>query len=141
MLHEGALTVTRCTAAATARPTFVLDAGRKMACAARDLLADRGAEVHGPSDLVATATDAVPARPERHVDLPVLPTEIIAPALRHLIDVSESPMAGARTCTMSYAVLDQLLHHPLTDASVQAFTADWAALQMSLADTPTRSTV
>jgi transaldolase len=62
-----------------------------------------------------------------------VPTRIIAAALRHPIHVSESFKAGAHVCTMSYAVLDQLLHHPLTDAAVEGFTADWAALQASSA--------
>jgi transaldolase len=62
-----------------------------------------------------------------------VPTRIIAAALRHPIHVSESFKAGAHICTMSYAVLDQLLHHPLTDAAVEGFMADWAALQASLA--------
>jgi transaldolase len=73
-----------------------------------------------------------------------VPTRIIAAALRNPIHVTESFRAGAHLCTVSYAVLDQLLHHPLTDAAVEGFTADWAALQASLArpsDASARSAV
>lgn len=61
-------------------------------------------------------------------------TQIIAAALRNPIHVTESFKAGAQICTMSFALFNQLLHHPLTDAAVAGFTADWAALQQSLAD-------
>lgn len=65
-----------------------------------------------------------------------VPTRIIAAALRHPIHVSESFKAGAHICTMSYAVFDQLLHHPLTDAAIAGFSADWAALQASATPSP-----
>ncbi|MQA02868.1 MAG: hypothetical protein GEV07_09150 [Streptosporangiales bacterium] len=42
---------------ATARPTFAVDEAAKRADQARTLLADLGADVHGPSDLVMTADD------------------------------------------------------------------------------------
>ncbi|MGH7920603.1 MAG: transaldolase family protein [Candidatus Dormibacteraceae bacterium] len=56
-------------------------------------------------------------------------TKIISAALRNPIHVIESWKAGAHICTMSSAVLEQLLHHPLTDQAVEQFTRDWQQLQ------------
>lgn len=47
----------RVLAVATARPTFAVDAARQRADAARKLLADLGAAVTGPGDLVMTEAD------------------------------------------------------------------------------------
>lgn len=47
----------RVLAVATARPTFAVDAARQRATAARKLLAELGAEVVGPDDLVMTEAD------------------------------------------------------------------------------------
>jgi L-fucose isomerase-like protein len=47
----------------TARPTFAVDAARKLAADARALLVDLGAEVVGPADLVMTPEDVDAAKP------------------------------------------------------------------------------
>lgn len=62
-----------------------------------------------------------------------VPTRIIAAALRNPIHVSESFKAGAQICTMNAEVLEQLLHHPLTDRAVDLFAADWEKLQGAVA--------
>ena len=36
------------------------------------------------------------------------------------------PLIGADVCTIPPATLRQLVKHPLTDAGLQAFLADWA---------------
>ncbi len=56
---------------------------------------------------------------------------IIAAALRNPIHVIESWKAGAQICTMGWPVLEQLVHHPLTDQAVELFTRDWERLQQS----------
>lgn len=56
-------------------------------------------------------------------------TKIISAALRNPIHVIESWKAGAHICTMGYPVLEQLLHHPLTDQAVEMFSSDWEKLQ------------
>jgi transaldolase len=53
--------------------------------------------------------------------------QIISAALRNPIHVSESWRAGAHICTASWAVIEQCLSHPLTDAAVEGFTRDWEA--------------
>jgi transaldolase len=39
--------------------------------------------------------------------------------------VVEAAMAGAHIATMPFAVLEQLLKHPLTDAGLKKFLEDW----------------
>ncbi len=58
-----------------------------------------------------------------------VPTKIISAALRNPVHATESWKAGANICTMAYAVLEQLIHHPLTDQAVEQFTSDWEKLQ------------
>jgi transaldolase len=56
-------------------------------------------------------------------------TKIISAALRNPVHAAESWKAGAHICTMAYAVLEQLIHHPLTDQAVELFASDWEKLQ------------
>lgn len=55
-------------------------------------------------------------------------TEIIVAAIRHPTHVLESAMAGAEIGTMSYDVLKQLYHHPLTDLGIAQFLNDWKSV-------------
>ena len=48
-----------------------------------------------------------------------IPTEIIAASVRHPIHVTECALAGADIATVPYKVLEQMLHHPLTDAGIE----------------------
>jgi transaldolase len=61
-------------------------------------------------------------------------TQIISAALRNPIHVIESFKAGAQICTFGWPVLEQLLHHPLTDIAVDLFTKDWEKLQSQARD-------
>jgi transaldolase len=63
-----------------------------------------------------------------------VPTKIISAALRNPIHVIESFRAGAQICTFGWPVLEQLLHHPLTDIAVDLFTKDWEKLQSQARD-------
>jgi transaldolase len=42
--------------------------------------------------------------------------------------VSECALAGADIATVPYGVLEQMLHHPLTDAGIAKFQADYKAV-------------
>ena len=42
-------------------------------------------------------------------------TQILAASIRHPVHVLESAMAGADVATMPFKVMEQLIHHPLTD--------------------------
>jgi transaldolase len=52
-------------------------------------------------------------------------TEIIVAAVRHPTHVLESALAGAEVATMSFDVMEQLYHHPLTDLGIEIFLKDW----------------
>ncbi len=53
-------------------------------------------------------------------------TQILTAAVRHPLHVLEAALAGSDVCTMSYDVLEQLYHHPLTDIGIDIFLKDWA---------------
>lgn len=53
-------------------------------------------------------------------------TEILTAAVRHPLHVLEAALAGSDVCTMSFEVLEQLYHHPLTDIGIDIFLKDWA---------------
>ncbi|MEA2207050.1 MAG: transaldolase [Blastocatellia bacterium] len=52
-------------------------------------------------------------------------TEVLAASLRHPIHVIEAARMGSHIGTMPYKVLEQMLHHPLTDKGQDQFLADW----------------
>ncbi len=52
-------------------------------------------------------------------------TEIIAASTRHPIHVTHAAMAGSHIATVPYKVLEQMLHHPLTDSGIERFLKDW----------------
>ena len=54
-------------------------------------------------------------------------TEIIAASVRHPIHVIEAARAGAHIATVPYALVMQMVKHPLTDAGLEKFKADLAA--------------
>lgn len=52
-------------------------------------------------------------------------TQVLAASMRHPLHVVEAAMAGAHIATMPFAVFEQLLKHPLTDAGLKKFLEDW----------------
>ncbi len=61
-----------------------------------------------------------------------LETEVLVASIRHPIHVLEAALMGADVATMPYAVLKQLVKHPLTDAGIERFRADWEKAGLSL---------
>lgn len=59
-------------------------------------------------------------------------TEVLAASIRHPMHVLESARLGADVATMPLSVIDQLMHHPLTDRGLEKFLADWDSLQEEL---------
>ena len=53
-------------------------------------------------------------------------TEIIAASLRTPNHVAQAALLGADIATVPFAAMEKCLHHPLTDAGLAAFEADWA---------------
>lgn len=56
-------------------------------------------------------------------------TEVLVASIRNPLHVIEAGRMGAHVATMPFAVLEQLLKHPLTDIGLQRFLADWQKLQ------------
>jgi transaldolase len=52
-------------------------------------------------------------------------SKVIVSSIRHPIHVMEAALIGADVATIPYKVIEQLVHHPLTDIGVEKFLADW----------------
>ena len=57
-----------------------------------------------------------------------IPTQIIAASVRHPMHVTQCALAGADIATVPYKVLEQMVHHPLTDAGIEKFKQDYIAV-------------
>jgi transaldolase len=55
-------------------------------------------------------------------------TEIIAASVRHPMHVTECALAGADIATVPYKVIEQMIHHPLTDQGIEKFRKDFEAV-------------
>lgn len=55
-------------------------------------------------------------------------TEIIAASVRNPIHVTDCALAGADIATVPYSVIEQMTKHPLTDAGIAKFQADYKAV-------------
>ena len=51
--------------------------------------------------------------------------EILSASIRHPLHVTQSALAGAHIATIPFKVLQQMVHHPLTDKGIVQFKADW----------------
>ncbi|GEA18287.1 fructose-6-phosphate aldolase [Moorella sp. E306M] len=54
-----------------------------------------------------------------------LETQIIAASIRHPLHVLQAARLGADIATVPYKVIMQMVKHPLTDAGLAKFLADW----------------
>lgn len=52
-------------------------------------------------------------------------TEVIVASVRHPRHVIEAARIGADIATVPFAVMQKLVRHPLTDAGIERFLADW----------------
>ena len=58
-----------------------------------------------------------------------LKTEIIAASIRTARHATLAALAGAHIGTIPYKVIEQMLHHPLTDAGIKRFLSDWETVK------------
>ena len=56
---------------------------------------------------------------------PDLDCRIIAASVRNPVHVQDCALAGADIATVPYKVIEQMLHHPLTDIGIEKFKADY----------------
>ncbi|MDA8077585.1 MAG: fructose-6-phosphate aldolase [Nitrospiraceae bacterium] len=52
-------------------------------------------------------------------------TEVIVASIRNPLHVVDAAKIGAHIATIPYAVIRQLIRHPLTDAGIEKFLKDW----------------
>lgn len=52
-------------------------------------------------------------------------TQVLCASVRHPRHVVEAALAGADICTIPFTVMEKLFNHPLTDAGLERFLADW----------------
>jgi transaldolase len=67
------------------------------------------------------------------IEIHDLDAEIIVASTRSPRHVIDGALAGASIATVPFKVFQQMLKHPLTDAGVASFKADWARAQQELA--------
>ena len=56
-------------------------------------------------------------------------TEVLVASVRRPMHIVEAALLGAHVATVPFAVLKTLLKHPLTDAGLAKFLADWKKIQ------------
>ena len=60
-------------------------------------------------------------------------SEVIAASIRNPLHMTQAALAGSHIATLPFKILQQMVHHPLTDKGIVQFKADWAAAQSELA--------
>jgi transaldolase len=59
--------------------------------------------------------------------------EVLAASIRHPLHVTQAALAGAHIATVPFKVLQQMVHHPLTDKGITQFKQDWEAARAAAA--------
>src|SRR6187549_1697553 len=59
------------------------------------------------------------------VEMHDLDSEVLAASIRHPLHVTQSALAGSHIATLPFKVLQQMVHHPLTDKGIVTFRKDW----------------
>jgi transaldolase len=60
-------------------------------------------------------------------------SEILAASIRNPLHVTQAALAGSHIATLPFKVLQQMVHHPLTDKGVVQFKKDWEAARQAAA--------
>lgn len=58
-------------------------------------------------------------------------TKLLAASIRHPLHLVQCALVGADVATVPFKVINQMMHHPLTDKGLAAFLADWEASSAS----------
>ena len=62
-----------------------------------------------------------------------LETEVLAASIRNPLHMTQAALAGAHVATLPFKVLQQMVHHPLTDKGIVQFRKDWDQAREALA--------
>jgi len=60
---------------------------------------------------------------------PDLEAQVIAASIRNPVHVTNAALAGAEVATVPYAIMMQMVQHPMTDIGIKRFLADWKSVQ------------
>ena len=52
-------------------------------------------------------------------------SEVLAASIRNPVHMTQAALAGSHIATLPFKVLQQMVHHPLTDKGIIQFKADW----------------
>src|SRR5512132_3594769 len=63
-----------------------------------------------------------------------LDTEVLAASIRNPLHMTQAALAGAHVATLPFKVLQQMVHHPLTDKGIVQFRTDWDKARKALAE-------
>jgi transaldolase len=59
-------------------------------------------------------------------------TQIIVASVRSSLHVQQAALIGADICTVPEKILNQLVHHPLTDKGLDQFLSDWTKTEQKI---------
>jgi len=59
--------------------------------------------------------------------------EVLAASIRNPVHMTQAALAGAHIATLPCKVLQQMVHHPLTDKGITQFRSDWEKARQALA--------
>jgi transaldolase len=62
--------------------------------------------------------------------------EVLAASIRNPLHMTQALLAGAHIATTPFKVLQQMVHHPLTDKGIVQFKKDWEAARSASAAKP-----
>src|SRR6476620_7030106 len=62
-----------------------------------------------------------------------LDTEVLAASIRTPFHMTQAALAGSHVATVPFKVLQQMVHHPLTDKGIVQFRSDWEKAREALA--------
>jgi transaldolase len=60
-------------------------------------------------------------------------SEVLAASIRNPLHMTQAALAGAHIATLPFKVLEQMVHHPLTDKGIVQFRSDWEKAREALA--------
>ena len=76
-------------------------------------------------DISQPGIDLIETISAMFANYPDITTEIIRASVRNPIHITDCALAGADIATVPYKVIEQMLHHPLTDQGIVKFQEDY----------------
>jgi len=68
-----------------------------------------------------------------------LDSEVLAASIRNPLHMTQAALAGAHIATVPFKILQQMVHHPLTDKGIVTFRQDWDNARKAAAEKNTEA--